>query len=144
MLGLKKPSSLKVESISKAVDKLATKKNITRQDLISSEGILTSVKNYFSVTVFPTNEEREQLLNEFSTAIKSAILEHDSPQAHKDFLIKQVDEAINTLRKSSSFIPLSDIANLADLNNVLITLKNSQMVEGVRQCDKHRVITTDG
>ena len=144
LLGLKKPSSLKVESISKAVDKLATKKNITRQDLISSEGILTSVKNYFSVTVFSTNEEREQLLNEFSTAIKSAILEHDSPQAHKDFLIKQVDEAINTLRKSSSFIPLSDIANLADLNNVLITLTNGQMVEGVRQGEQFKVITTDG
>lgn len=144
ILGLKKPSALKVESISKAIDKLSGNKNITRQDLIAPDGILTSINNYFSVTTFPSNEERENLINQFLETVKESINEHDSSRDHKDFLIKQVERSLDALRKTSSYIPLSDIANLADLNNVLVTLKNGQMVEAIRENEQFKRINEDG
>jgi hypothetical protein len=105
-LGLKKPSKLKVESISKSIDSLLTKKNITRQDLIGPDGVLTSIKNYFGVTAFDNNEDRESLIDDFSKSLVDTINEHTSAQAHKDFLIKQVEFALEELRQKSSFISL--------------------------------------
>lgn len=144
MFGLKKPSKLKVESISKSIDALSTKKNITRLDLISQEGILTKINNYFSVTSFPTNDERETLIDDFQKAITDTINDHTTDQSHKDFLIKQVVHSLDSLRMTSLFVPLSEIAALADLNNVLVTLTNGQMVEAVREDEQFKRINDDG
>ena len=143
-LGLKKPSKLKVEGISKSIDALSSKKNITRQDLVSPDGILTAIKNYFSVTSFENNEDRESLIDDFQNALTTAINDHTSAQAHKDFLIKQVEHVLSDLRRTSSFVALSEIAALADLNNVLVTLTNGQMVEAVRENGELKVINADG
>lgn len=142
-LGLKKPSKLKIEGISNAINAIGTKKNITRQDLVSPEGILTSIKNYFSVTSFPTNEERESLINDLQKDLTDAINDHTSAQAHKDFLIKQVEFELNNLRRTSTFVALSEIASLADLNTVLVTLKNGQMVEAIRENEEFKMINED-
>ena len=143
-LGLKKPSKLKVEGISKSIDALSSKKNITRQDLVSPDGILTAIKNYFSVTSFENNEDRESLIDDFQNALTTAINDHTSAQAHKNFLIKQVEHVLSDLRRTSSFVALSEIAALADLNNVLVTLTNGQMVEAVRENGELKVINPDG
>lgn len=143
ILGLKSPAKLSIESVSNAIDKLLEKKNIMRQDLTSPEGVLSLVRNYMSVTSFPTNEERESVLDQISNAIKDAIDKHDSSGTHKDFLKKQVDAALGSLRKSSSFIPLTDISDIAELNNVLVTLTNGQMVEAVRKDEKFMRITEE-
>jgi hypothetical protein len=143
LLGLKKPTALKIESISKAIEKLLEKANIMRQDLTSPDGVLTLVRNYMGVTQFPSNKEREALLDNISNSIKEAIDKHDSSGTHKDFLKKQVDAAITSLRKSSSFIPLSEISDIADLNNVLVTLTNGQMVEAIRKDEQFMLISED-
>lgn len=144
MFGLKKPSKLKVESINKAIDALSTKKNITRLDLISQEGILTAINNYFSITSFPTNDERESLIDDFQKVITDTINDHTTDQVHKDFLIKQVLHSLDSLRMTSSFVSLSEIAALADLNNVLVTLTNGQMVEALREDEQFKRINDDG
>lgn len=143
ILGLKSPAKLSIESVSNAIDKLLEKKNIMRQDLTSPEGVLTLVRNYMSITSFPTNEEREAVLDQISNAIKDAIDKHDSSGTHKDFLKKQVDAALGSLRKTSSFVPLTEISDIAELNNVLVTLTNGQMVEAVRRDEKFMRITED-
>jgi len=143
LLGLKKPTSINVESISKAIDSLLNKKNIMRQDLVSNDGVLAMVKNYMSITSFSTNEEREMMLDQITNSIKEAIDKHSSSETHKDFLKKQVDSVLDSLRKSSSFIALSEVSDMAELNNVLVTLTNGQMVEAVRKDEKFMQITEE-
>jgi hypothetical protein len=142
-LGLKKPSKLKVEGISKSINALSTKKNITRLDLTAADGILSNITNYFGITSFSSNEDRESLIDDFEKSLTDAINEHTSAQAHKDFLIKQVKHALDNLRRSSSFIELSEIAALADLNTVLVTLTNGQMIEAIVENDELKVINPD-
>ena len=141
---IRKPSSLKVESIMSKIEALESKTSINRINLKGQDGILDLIKNYFAVTRFESAEEQQSLLNELTTALRTAIVEHPDSQEHKDFLLGIVSAELEGLSRTSDFIPLSEIADMANLRNFLVTLNSGQMVETIFEKGEHYVVQRDG
>ena len=141
---IRKPSSLKVESIMSKIETLESKTSINRLDLKGQDGILDLIKNYFVVTRFESAEEQQMLLNELTVALRTAIVEHTDSQEHKDFLLDIISTELEGLSRTSDFTPLSEIAEMANLRNFLVTLASGQMVETVFENGNHYIVQRDG
>lgn len=143
MYGVTKSAPLRVDTILKRIDALAGKTNINSSDFISPEGILPLITNYFNTTIFNSVEDRTTMLNEIAGALRTVIAERKDNGDHKKYLTGLVDDTIKELTRSSDFIPLTDVAELASLNNVLVILKSGQMVEAISENGKLYTVNPD-
>jgi hypothetical protein len=144
LYNLKTPTSLNFNTILSKIDALGGKVNINRLDLTGPDGILSVVKNYFAVAKFESLEDRTKMLEEISAQIRTIIIDRSENQDHKDFLIRQVEETVNSLQRNSSFISIAEISDLANLDNVLVILKSGNMIEAIRQDNKLYATQPDG
>jgi hypothetical protein len=141
---IKKAPSLKAEVIEKKIEALSKKNTITGNDLTGSNGVLTAIKNYFNTHEFASLEERAEVLKSITSELKDVIRELNTTDSQKEFLLARIDSVIESLDKKSDFISLRDIASLAELNNVLVTLKNGQMLEAIAKPEGLFIMTEDG
>lgn len=144
LYNLKTPTSLNFNTILSKIDALGGKVNINRLDLNGPDGILSVVKNYFAVAKFESLEDRTKMLEEISAQIRTIIIDRSENQDHKDFLIRQVEETVNSLQRNSSFISIAEISDIANLDNVLVILKSGNMIEAIRQDNKLYATQPDG
>jgi hypothetical protein len=133
---VKKTAPLKVSSIIDKIDALGGMTSVNRMDLNGPDGVLNIIKNYFAVTTFENLDERTKLLESLSASLRGQIIDRADEQDHKDFLLGLIDDTIAGLDKKSFFIPISEIADVAGLDNALVILKSEQMVEALRENDK--------
>jgi ribonuclease HI len=133
---VKKTAPLKVSSIIDKIDALGGMTSVNRMDLNGPDGVLNTIKNYFAVTTFENLDERTKLLESLSASLRGQIIDRADEQDHKDFLLGLIDDTMAGLDKKSFFIPISEIADVAGLDNVLVILKSEQMVEALRENDK--------
>lgn len=141
---VKKAPALKVEVIEKKIQDLSNKTVITGKDLENPSGVLVAIKNYFNTHEFENLEEREQLLKDITHELKNVIRDLNSSESQKEFLLKRIDSTIESLSKKSDFISLPEIAGFAELNNVIVTLKNGQMLEATQKPEGLFIMTEDG
>jgi len=132
---VKKTPKVKIESIEKMINDLSSKTVVTPNDLTGTNGVLTAIKNYFNTIAFDDETIRQGHIDNVSAQLKSILRELNTSDAYKDLLLKSVDATISSLTKISPFISLRDIADLAELNNQLVTLVNGQMIEAVPRPD---------
>lgn len=143
LYGISRPSTIKIDSILKKINALGGKTNMTRLDLVGPDGILTLIENFFNSTNFPTLEERQQVLSEVSAAIRGAVMERKITADRKDFFLGLIEDSIGSLNKTSEFIPTTEVVELANLDNVLVILKDGRMVEAISENDKLYVVLPD-
>jgi hypothetical protein len=141
---VKKTPSLKAEVIEKKIEALSKMTTITGIDLTGSNGVLNAIKNYFNTHEFESLEERTEVLKSMTSELKDVIRELNTTDSQKEFLLARIDSVIESLDKKSDFISLRDIASLAELNNVLVTLKNGQMLEAIAKPEGLFIMTQDG
>ena len=144
LYNVKKSPGLKVEAIEKKIQELSNMTTITGNDLTGSAGVLTAIRNYFNTHDFESLEEREEVLKSISKELKDVIRDLNTTDSQKEFLLKRIDTVIESLDKKSEFISLREIASLAELNNVLITFKNNQMMEATQKPEGLFIMTEDG
>ncbi len=143
MMDVKSPAKLRLKTLEKKIDELGTKKSLLPREVMAGDGLFTMFSNYFAVTQFDNAEEREKTLDELTTAIRQAISEIQQPQAINDLLNTQLDSILDKLQKKSDYIALSEVADAAQLNNVLVTLTNGQKVDAIRQEEQFFQIMPD-
>lgn len=142
---IRKPSALKEEAIMSKIEALDSKPgSLHRLDLKGQDGILDLIKNYFAVTRFENAEEQQASLDRLTVALRAAIVESTDTEEHKEFLLNIVSAELEGLSRTSDFIPLSQIADMANLKNFLVTLTSGQMVETIFEEGNHYVVQRDG
>lgn len=144
LYNVKKSPGLKVETIEKKIQELSNMTTITGNDLTGSAGVLTAIKNYFNTHEFESLEEREEVLKSISKELKDVIRDLKTTNSQKEFLLKRIDTVVESLDKKSEFISLREIASLAELNNVLVTFKNNQIMEATEKPEGLFIMTEDG
>ena len=144
LYGISKPAELKLDSITKKIEALGGKTVINRADLVGTNGIVTLIKNYFATHSFANLEERTQLLEQLSAALRQQILDSQMPQDNKDGLESLIGDMFASLDKRSDFIPITEIAQEAQLRNMLVTLANGEMVEAISENEVLYMISNDG
>jgi hypothetical protein len=144
LYGISRPAELKIDSITKKIEALGGKSVINRSDLVGTNGIVTLIKNYFATHSFANLEERTQLLEQLSAALRQQILDSQMPQDNKDGLESLIGDMFASLDKRSDFIPITEIAQEAQLRNVLVTLANGEMVEAISENEVLYMISNDG
>jgi len=144
LYGIKKPSPIKVESILKKIDALGAQSAINRVDISGPDGVIELIRNFFITNQFENLEERTKLLEQLTAALRAQIVDRQMPQDNKDFLLSQVENMEKSLNKRSEYIPIAELAGLASLNNVLVTLKSGQMVEAVSENGQLLTTNPDG
>jgi hypothetical protein len=142
LYNVKKSPALKVDVIEKKIEQLSKMKTITGKQLTT--GVLTTIKNYFNTHEFESLEERAAVLTSITSELKSVINELDTTDSQKSFLLERIDSVIESLDKKSDFVSLRDIASFAELNNVIVTLKNGQMLEAISKPEGLFIMTQDG
>ena len=144
LYGISKPAELKLDSITKKIEALGGKTVINRADLVGTNGIVTLIKNYFATHSFANLEERTQLLEQLSAALRQQIIDSQMPQDNKDGLESLIGDMFASLDKRSDFIPITEIAQEAQLRNMLVTLANGEMVEAISENEVLYMISNDG
>lgn len=144
LYGIKKPSPIKVESILKKIDALGAQSTINRVDISGPDGVIELMRNFFITNQFENLEERTKLLEQLTAALRAQIVDRQMPQDNKDFLLSQVENMEKSLNKRSEYIPIAELAGIASLNNVLVTLKSGQMVEAVSENGQLLTTNPDG
>lgn len=143
MMGVKSPAKLALETLEKKIDELGSKTSLLPREVMAGDGLFTMLSNYFAVTQFDSAEERQKTLEELIAAIRQGISEIQQEQAINDLLNTQLDSILEKLEKKSDYIALSEVADAAQLNNVLVTLTNGQKVDAIRQDEQFFQIMPD-
>jgi hypothetical protein len=144
---IKATSPVTVEDIQKGIDDLTTLKSINRAtDLAGPEGILAKIKSYVENTAFEDLGMRNSFVQSSIDALISAINYFTESPVYNNGLITYVRSELSKLSKTSEYVPISAIKDLAEvsLNNMIVTLTNKEMLEGYQQDDKVFVFLPDG
>ena len=142
LYNVKKSPALKVDVIEKKIEQLSKMTTITGMQL--TKGVLTTIKNYFNTHEFENLEERAAVLTSITSELKSVINELDTTDSQRSFLLERIDSVIESLDKKSDFISLRDITSFAELGNMIVTLKNGQMLEAISKPEGLFIMTQDG
>lgn len=142
LYNVKKSPALKIDVIEKKIEQLSKMTTITGMQL--TKGVLTTIKNYFNTHEFENLEERAAVLTSITSELKSVINELDTTDSQRSFLLERIDSVIESLDKKSDFISLRDITSFAELGNMIVTLKNGQMLEAISKPEGLFIMNQDG
>lgn len=141
---VKKAPVGKIEAIQRKILELEKMTTVTGNDLTGPQGVLTMIKNYFNTNQFEDIDSRNTILTFVTSELYDVIKALNTTDSQKEFLLTRMNSVIESLNKQSDFISLRDISSLAELNNVLVTLKDGQMLEAVSKPEGLFIMTQDG
>lgn len=144
LYSVKKAPIGKIEAIQKKILDLEKMTTITGNDLTGPQGVLTMIKNYFNTNEFEDINSRNTILSFITSELHDVIKGLNTTDSQKEFLLTRMNSVIESLNKQSDFISLRDISSLAELNNVLVTLKDGQMLEATSKPEGLFILTEDG
>jgi hypothetical protein len=132
LFDLKKPRAQSFEGISKAIEELGKQSLITLQDLTKAGGVLQLLKNYVSTAKFETAEERTDVIDQIRGELKGVINDlAKADPSYKQVLFTAIDDYVDTLQPKSKYIPIDSVADMVQIDNVLVTLTDGTMIEAI-------------
>jgi hypothetical protein len=128
ILEVKRPRLQTFEGISSEIDKLAKQTLITPQDLNAPLALL---KNYINTHNFENLAAKTEALDQIRGAIKDVISNLKTDNSYKQVLYNMIDNYISQFNSKSEYIPLSSVADEAQLSNILVTFSDGTMAEAM-------------
>ncbi len=142
MFSTKIPGVVTIEAVNKAIETLSKKSVIVESDLIGPSGVISMFNNFMAshtMTDDQITDAKTQFKNSITQAINQ-VLEGSAAQ----FMIDLVNARLDVKKGTTPYVPMSEVAELAKLNPVIITLNNKQIVEGVVEDDVVKRANPDG
>ena len=129
ILEVKKPRLQTFEGISSEIDKLAKQTLITPQDLNAPLALL---KNYINTHKFENLEAKTEAIDQIRGALKDVIANvTNADNSYKQVLYDMIDNYVSQFNSKSEYIPLSSVADEAQLSNTLVTFSDGRMAEAM-------------
>ena len=142
MFSTKIPGVVTIEAVNKAIEALSKKSVIVESDLIGPSGVISMFNNFMAshtMTDDQITDAKTQFKNSTTQAINQ-VLEGSAAQ----FMIDLLNARMDVKKGATPYVPMSEVAELAKLNPVIITLNNKQIVEGVVEDDVVKRANPDG
>lgn len=142
MFSTKVPGIVTIETVNKAIDALAKKSTIVEGDLVGVDGVISMFNNFLASHSMPESEI-ENARTQFKASVTKAINEVLDGSAAK-YMIDLLNARMDIKKATTPYIPMSDIAELAKLQPVIITLNDRTVVEGIVEDDVVKAFNADG
>jgi len=145
LFDLKRPRLQSFDGVSKSIEELGKQSLITIQDLTKTGGVLQLLKNYISTTKFETVEEKTDAINQIRGELKEVINDLSKvDESYRQVLFSTIDDYIDKLQPKSTYIPISSVADMVQIDNVLVTLSDGTMIEAIEVNGVLNKVESDG
>ena len=128
--GVKVPSEITSATVEKAIDALYDKPVIQNIDLFGSKGVVTLFKQFMRSNGVTDPKQIEELTKAFTTSVIDAINSFEGNPLYNKALITDLMRSLDGAGASTPYVDLRNVAEQLDLNNILISLNNLEVVEG--------------
>jgi len=112
------------------LDSMSTQTEFERgRDLFGDKGIITLLRQFFTANGV-TGEDRRSYVDMVRKSVTEIIDSFTEDPAYNATMRKYMSEALDELLQTTNYVDINDLPIEAQLNNVLISLNNRELVEG--------------
>jgi hypothetical protein len=128
--GIKVAAEVTSKTVEKAIEALYDKPVIQSIDLFGSRGVVTLFKQYLKSNSITDPTKVEELSRAFMSSVIDAINSFEGNPLYNKALISDLQRSLTAAAVSTPYVDLRDVAERLELNNILISLNNLEVVEG--------------
>ncbi len=142
--GVKVPGEITSKTVEQAIEALYDKPVIQSIDLFGSKGVVTLFKQYLKSNSITDPKQVEELSRVFMTSVMDAINSFEGNPLYNKALITDLQRSMTVTAVTTPYVDLRDVAERLELNNILISLNNLEVVEGFLSDGTVYMYNTDG
>lgn len=121
------------KTIEDRIDAMSGQTEIERgRDLFGDKGIITLLRQFFTANGI-TGEDRRSYVDMVRKSVTEIIDSFTEDAAYNATMRKYMNEALDELLQTTNYIDINELPSEVELNNVLISLNNRELVEGFIQ-----------
>jgi hypothetical protein len=130
LTGVKVPSEVTSKTVESAIDALYDKPVIQNIDLFGSRGVVTLFKQYLKSNDITDTDKVKELTSVFIASVTKAIESFEGNPLYNKALISDLTRSLEKTGVTTPYVDMRDIAERLELNNIMISLNNLEVVEG--------------
>lgn len=130
LTGVKVPGEITSKTVETAIDALYDKPVIQSVDLFGSKGVVTLFKQFLKSADITNEDKVNELTRAFMDSVIAAIDSFEGNPLYNKSLIADLRRSLEKAAVTTPYVDMRDIAERLELNNILISLNNLEVVEG--------------
>jgi len=133
LYGKKAAPAVTAKTIEDRIDAMASQTEFERgRDLFGDKGIITLLRQFFTANGI-TGKDRDSYVDMVRKSVTDIIDSYTEDTAYNASMRKYLGAALADLLQNTGYINLNELPAETELNNVLISLNNRELVEGFIQ-----------